>query len=253
MSYTINKLATLSGVSTRTLRFYDEIGLLPPARYGDNAYRYYEEEQLLLLQQILFFRELGVPLSDIQRMMHSDDFDKIQSLTHHRSVLENRLEKTAALLKTIDKTISHLRGELMMRNSELFDGFDPEKQKRYEQYLVDNHYMTQQEVDASWAKAKHWKKPDWEKFKWDGDRITKAFVTAMKDKLSPEAAEVQALVREHYNWVKHFWTPTRETYLGLAQQYQENQEFHAFYDQYDPALVDYLVAAMTVFAKQELS
>jgi DNA-binding transcriptional MerR regulator len=68
MAYTVNKLAKLSGVSVRTLHFYDEIGLLEPAYYGDNNYRYYEEEQLLMLQQILFFRELGFPLIDIQRI-----------------------------------------------------------------------------------------------------------------------------------------------------------------------------------------
>lgn len=65
MAYTVNKLAKCSGVSARTLRFYDEIGLLKPAYVGDNDYRYYEEEQLLMLQQILFYRELGFPLNDI--------------------------------------------------------------------------------------------------------------------------------------------------------------------------------------------
>ena len=69
MKYTVNKLAKISGVSSRTLRFYDEIDLLKPAFYGDNQYRYYEEEQLLMLQQILFFRELGFPLNDIQRII----------------------------------------------------------------------------------------------------------------------------------------------------------------------------------------
>ena len=109
MAYTINQLAKLSGVSTRTLRFYDEIGLLAPAFYGENHYRYYKEEQLLMLQQILFFRELGFPLNDIQRILSSDDFDKIESLKAHKSMLQSSLDRTATLIKTIDKTISHLR------------------------------------------------------------------------------------------------------------------------------------------------
>jgi DNA-binding transcriptional MerR regulator len=74
MAYTIKKLARISGISVRTLRFYDEIGLLKPAYYGDNKYRYYEEEQLLMLQQILFYRELGFALNDIQRIIRSDNF-----------------------------------------------------------------------------------------------------------------------------------------------------------------------------------
>ena len=84
MSYTVKKLARISGVSPRTLRFYDEIGLLKPAFYGDNQYRYYEEEQLLLLQQILFYRELDLPLNDIQGIVHSNDFNKIEALQSHR-------------------------------------------------------------------------------------------------------------------------------------------------------------------------
>ena len=94
MIYTINQLAKLSCVSSRTLRFYYEISLLKPAFYGENQYRYYKEEQLLLLQQILFFRELGFPLNDIQRILSSDDFDKIESLKTHKSMLQSNLERT---------------------------------------------------------------------------------------------------------------------------------------------------------------
>jgi DNA-binding transcriptional MerR regulator len=94
MKYTVKKLAQISGVSVRTLRFYDEIDLLKPAFYGENKYRYYEEEELLMLQQILFFRELGFPLSDIQRILGSNDFDKIESLKSHKSMLKAGLDRT---------------------------------------------------------------------------------------------------------------------------------------------------------------
>jgi DNA-binding transcriptional MerR regulator len=123
MSYTVKKLAKLSGVSIRTLRFYDSIGLLKPAYYGDNNYRYYEEEQILMLQQILFYRELGFPLNDIQRIISSDDFNKIDALISHKQILAQSLERTKKLLKTIDQTIAHLRGKITMRDEELFVGF----------------------------------------------------------------------------------------------------------------------------------
>ncbi len=123
MSYTVKKLAKLSGVSIRTLRFYDTIGLLKPAYYGDNHYRYYEEEQILMLQQILFYRELGFPLNDIQRIISSDDFNKIDALISHKQVLERSLDRTKKLIKTIDQTILHLRGKITMRDEELFVGF----------------------------------------------------------------------------------------------------------------------------------
>lgn len=123
MSYTVKKLATLSGISIRTLRFYDTIGLLKPAYYGDNNYRYYKEEQVLMLQQILFYRELGFPLNDIQRIIGNDDFNKIDALISHKQVLTQSLDRTKKLLETIDQTIAHLRGKTTMRDEELFVGF----------------------------------------------------------------------------------------------------------------------------------
>lgn len=123
MAYTVMKLAKISGISIRALRFYDEIGLLKPAYYGENNYRYYEEEQLLMLQQILFYRELGFPLNDIQRIIGSDDFNKIDALISHKQVLVGCLDRTKKLIKTIDQTILHLRGKITMRNEELFVGF----------------------------------------------------------------------------------------------------------------------------------
>src|SRR5437899_9718909 len=88
MAYTVKQLAAISGVSVRTLHFYDETGLLKPAYHGANGYRYYEEEQLLMLQQILFFRELGFELKRIGKIIGSNNFDKIVALRSHRHVLE---------------------------------------------------------------------------------------------------------------------------------------------------------------------
>lgn len=123
MSYTVKQLAKVSGVSIRTLRFYDAIGLLKPAYYGDNNYRYYEEEQILLLQQILFYRELGFSLADIQKTINNDDFNKIDALLSHKKILENNVDRAKKLIKTIDQTIEHLKGKIIMREEELFVGF----------------------------------------------------------------------------------------------------------------------------------
>jgi DNA-binding transcriptional MerR regulator len=123
MSYTVKKLAKLSGISIRALRFYDQVGLLKPAYYGSNKYRYYEDEQVLLLQQILFYRELGFTLENIQRIISSDDFNKIEALISHKKILAQSLDRTQKLIKTIDQTILHLRGKIIMRDEELFVGF----------------------------------------------------------------------------------------------------------------------------------
>ncbi len=253
MTYTVNKLAKLSGVSVRTLHFYDEIGLLKPAYYGDNNYRYYEEDQLLILQQILFFREIGLPLNEIQRILSSNDFDKIEALISHKHTLEQNLDRTQTLIKTIDKTISHLRGTTTMRDIEMYDGFDPKKQQEYEKYLIDRGTLTQHEIDASWENAKDWKKENWEKFQEECDEVNKALVAAINANLKPSSTDVQSLIRKHHAWVKHFWTPTRESYIGLGQMYLDHPDFRNFYNAYHPTLVEYLVEAMKIFAERELS
>lgn len=253
MNYTINQLAKLSGVSTRTLRFYDEIALLKPAFYGDNQYRYYKEEQLLLLQQILFFRELGFSLNDIQRILSSDDFDKIESLKTHKSMLQSNLDKTATLIKTIDKTISHLRGKIIMHDAEMYDGFDPIKQQEHEQYMLDTGIISQKQIDDSWQRVSHWKKHNWEQFKDAGERLNVALAQAAKQDLKIDSDAVQKLIQQHYDWVNNFWTPTRETYLGLGQMYLDHPDYRLFYNRYHPDLVEYLVEAMKVFADKKLS
>ena len=113
----------MSGVSVRTLHFYDETGLLKPAYLGANGYRFYEEPQLLTLQQILFYRELGFELKQIKRIVGRADFEKVAALQSHRKVLQKNLTRTGRLLETIDKTIQHLKGIQKMKTKEMFAGF----------------------------------------------------------------------------------------------------------------------------------
>ena len=123
MAYTVKEVAQMSGVSVRTLHFYHEAGLLAPALVAANGYRFYEEPQLLTLQQILFFRELGFELKEIKRVLAQTDHDRVAALESHRARLQETLGRTARLIDTIDRTIEHLKGSSHMRNEELFAGF----------------------------------------------------------------------------------------------------------------------------------
>src|SRR2546425_4701851 len=123
MAYTVKQVAAMSGVSVRTLHFYDETGLLKPAYHGANGYRFYEEPQLLTLQQILFYRELGFELKQIGTILGSADFEKVAALQSHRKVLQENLARTRTLIETIDKTIKHLKGTKKMKSEEMFVGF----------------------------------------------------------------------------------------------------------------------------------
>ena len=123
MPYTVKQVAGMSGVSVRTLHFYDETGLLKPARQATNGYRYYEEPQLLRLQQILFYRELGFELKEIRNALDRPEFENVNALQAHREVLEENIERTRALIDTIDNTLRHLKGAATMKNEEMFKGF----------------------------------------------------------------------------------------------------------------------------------
>jgi DNA-binding transcriptional MerR regulator len=136
MAFTVKQVAAMSGVSVRTLHFYDETGLLKPAYVGANGYRFYEEPQLLTLQQILFYRELGFELKQIKAILGRADFEKVAALQSHRQVLEENLTRTRSLLETIDKTINHLTGTTKMKSEEMFVGFSVAAgQDRFDEHL----------------------------------------------------------------------------------------------------------------------
>src|SRR5947209_3439930 len=122
MAYTVKQVATMSDVSVRTLHFYDETALLKPAYTKANGYRMYEEPQLLTLQQILFYRELGFELKRINEILNQRKFETIAALRAHRQVLEKNAARTRTLIETIDKTISHLKGKKKMKSEGMFAG-----------------------------------------------------------------------------------------------------------------------------------
>jgi DNA-binding transcriptional MerR regulator len=123
MAYTVKQVAGLSGVSIRTLHFYDEVGLLKPAYLNASGYRYYEEPQLLSLQQILFYRELGLELREIKNILGRADLERTKALESHRLLLEEKLARTQTLISTINKTLEHVRGSKTMSSQDMFAGF----------------------------------------------------------------------------------------------------------------------------------
>jgi DNA-binding transcriptional MerR regulator len=253
MAYTVKKLAGMSGVSVRALHFYDEVGLLKPAYLGANGYRFYEEAQLLTLQQILFYRELGFELKQIKRILSRPDFDKIAALESHRKVLRKNLANTRKLIATIEKTIEHLKGTKKMKSQEMFVGFDPKQQARHEQYLIDRYGEGMKAgIAQSKQKVKNWTQANWEASGAAFVGICQDLVKVMGRKLSADSAEAQEVIRRHYEWLKQFWTPTRESYAGHSQMIADS-DLRKAYEAHDPGLPEFAAAAMKVFAERELS
>jgi MerR family transcriptional regulator, thiopeptide resistance regulator len=253
MAYTVKQLAAISGVSVRTLHFYDETGLLKPAYHGANGYRYYEEPQLLALQQILFYRELGFELRQIKEVLGRGDFDQVAALESHRQVLRKNVARTRKLIVTIDKTIEHLKGRKKMKSQEMFAGFNPEQQAKHEQYLVDRYGEGMKAgIAQSKARVKGRTKEQWEKSGAAFTSICHDLVAAMERASRSDAREVQDIIRRHYEWLKQFWTPTRESYAGHSELVVDS-DLRKAYEAHHPRLPEFMAAAMKVFAAKELS
>jgi len=253
MSYTVKKLAKISGVSVRALHFYDEIGLLKPASYGENGYRYYEQEQLLLLQQILFYRELGFPLNEIQEIISVKDFDKIKALESHKIVLQKETDRTKMLIQTIEKTLLHLKGETVMSDEEIYYGFDKTKVEEFEKGMVETHGTKAKALfEESRRRTKNWNKADYQKLKKEGDDLHAAFTAALKAHLPVTSTEVQSLVNRHFQMIENFYTPTQEIYLGLAQMYVDHPDFRKMFDAFHPKLAEFIAEAMKTYADRKM-
>ena len=253
MAYTVKKLAAISGVSVRTLHFYDEVGLLKPAYFGVDGYRFYEEAQLLTLQQILFYLELGFELKQIKLILGRSDFDKVAALESHRNVLRKNLTRTRKLIVTIDKTIEHLKGTKKMKDQELFVGFDPEQQAKHEQYLIDRFGEGMKEsIAQSKQKVKNWTKANWEKSGGAFAAICQDLVALIGRQLPGDSREVREVIRRHHQWLKQFWTPTRESYAGHSQMIVDS-DLRKAYETYHPQLPEFVAMAIKIFAEKELS
>jgi MerR family transcriptional regulator, thiopeptide resistance regulator len=253
MRYGVKELAGVSGVTVRTLHFYDQVGLLKPAGRASNGYRFYEEKELLQLQQILFFRELGFELKEIKRILNRSNFDQHAALESHRRVLMKNVARIRELIKTIDQTLEHLKGKRKMKDAALFSGFDQARQTEYEEQLIEQYGEKMREgIAESRRKVKDWTKQDWERSGKEWDAVCTELVSAMKRGRKESLQEVQGLIQRHFTWLKRFWTPNQESYAGHAD-FLATSELRKAYDKYDPDLAEFMASAMKVFAKKELS
>jgi DNA-binding transcriptional MerR regulator len=248
-SYTVSQLAKMAGVSVRMLHHYDALGLLAPSARTAAGYRLYQAQDLLRLQQILFFKELDLPLDQIRAILDDPAFDQVQALKTHRRMLEQRTERLARLLRTIDKTLLKLTGDTMeMTDAELYEGFTPEQVERYEREVAERYDPAL--VQESKRRLRKLSKAQWQAVKQESDDVTRA-IAALADR-APDDPEVQKLIARHHAWIENFYPASAEVYRGLGQLYTSHPEFRAHYDRYRPGLADFMQAAMAYYADHVL-
>lgn len=250
--YTVKQLARLSGVSIRTLHHYDEIGLLKPAFTGENRYRYYGREELLRLQDILVYRELGVPLAEITRLLDVEGRDRVAILTEHRAILADRLKRSRQLLRTIDRTIAELNGEGTMTDKDLYKGFDPKKQEEYENWLVDRFGGKMRErIEESKAKVAALGPNGLSERLAEGGKASAPLAQAFKEGVDAEDPANDALIERHHAWIAKMWDRacSPQAYAGLADMYLAHPDFRKTFDEMGgEGFLDWMVTAMKAYA-----
>ena len=234
--FTVKQICKLSGITPRTLHYYDEIGLLKPSRIGDNGYRYYEEEALLSLQQILFYRELGMPLENIKKIMGRQDFDLLYALENHKTELQQRIKQMERLISTVDLTIDHLKGKKEMSQNQFFEGFSDEQQAEYEQEAMK---MYDPEIVKSASKKwKHYRLEEKQRIGDEGNAIYQAFIEAMPK--GPSSIEARECVKRWRQHMVYFWTPNDKQILGIVNGYNDDPRFKTTFDKMDPGLAAFI-------------
>jgi DNA-binding transcriptional MerR regulator len=243
MRYTVKQLSDLAGVTIRTLHYYDEIGLLNPSAHGENGYRYYGDESLLRLQQILFYRELDLPLDQIKKIMESPGFDLLSALASHREQLLKRIAQTERLIATVDDTILHLKGKKEMSKRQFFEAFSDEQQAEYEKEAMQIYDPAT--VKAANKKWKNYSPAEKQRIGEEGNAVYEHILLAMpKGASSPEA---QAGVERWRRHLEYFWVPNDEQLLGLVDLYNNDPRFKANYDKIDPHLAKFMREAVTIY------
>lgn len=243
--YSVKQLAELADVSVRTLHYYDEINLLKPSQVGANGYRYYDDAAMLRLQQVLFYREMGMELLQIKDILDSPDFDLVAALRSHRAVMQEKRNRLQHLVRTIDSTISHLTGGMNVSKKRLFEGFSEEKQKEYEREArLQFGSKTVNESIKLWNSYGAEKQ---ESIKQEGGQVYQDLVDAMQAGKSPEDVEVQDLVRRWHDHLHYFYEPNLDILRGLAMAYNTEPDFITFFQQLHADLPAYLQDAINQY------
>lgn len=252
MEYTVGQLAGLSGVSRRTLRYYDEIGLLSPRRQRDNNYRTYGPAEVDRLQEILFFRELGLPLEQIARMLSDPEFDRQQALTQYLAQLHSRRDRLTALIASVQKTIDCQKGGIPMSDPEKFEVFrDRLIQENEARYGEESRASYGEEaVEASREKFRGLTETQYREMEALGKEILAKLEEAVRAGESPEGPAGQEIAALHKRWLSFTWPSySKEAHAGLGQLYLDDGRFTAYYDREEPGCARFLRDAILAYVK----
>ncbi|MDD3265269.1 MAG: MerR family transcriptional regulator [Dehalococcoidales bacterium] len=247
MAYTVKNLAELAGVSVRTLHYYDEIGLLKPEYRNSNGYRYYGDEAIVNLQQIMFFRELGFNLEEIANIISRPDFDVLKALQSHRILLGKKAERINHLLSTVDKTIKELKGEIKMQIKEFYEGFSNEQIEKYREEV--RQRWGEKTLQESEKRIVNMGKEKFAMVQAEGGKIFQHISDNMPKGF--ESPEVQELVARWREWLENFHQYSDEAVLGLGRSYSQDARFAKHFRGIHENLPEFLTKAIEYYCSHQ--
>lgn len=249
MEYTVQKLGKLASVSPRTLRYYDEIGILKPARINSSGYRIYGKQEVDRLQQILFYRELGVSLESIKEIVTAQHFDAANALRKHRERLLEKREQLDLLISNVEKTIAESEGRIIMTDREKFEGFKQklidDNEKQYGKEIREKY--GDEQVEMSNRKVKNMTEEQYAQV----EKLSAELMDTLKEAYKtgdPSGELAQKAADLHRQWLCYFWDSyTKEAHAGIAQMYVDDARFTAYYDKEQPGTAEFLRDAVLIY------
>jgi DNA-binding transcriptional MerR regulator len=249
MEYSGNKLTKMSGVSARTLRYYDEIGLLKPKRVASSGYRIYGQDEVDALQQILFYRELGFSLEDIKQLMSAPGFDRQQAFVRHLADLHTKRERLDLLIRNVTKSIAAMKGDVTMTDKEKFEGFKQslvdENERKYGTEIREKY--GEQAVDESNANLMGLTQEQYN----ETERLRLEIEGTLKaafDIGDPAGELAQKACDLHRQWLCIFYPKySKEYHKGLGEMYVADDRFRANYDKLAPGCTEFLRDAINIY------
>jgi MerR family transcriptional regulator, thiopeptide resistance regulator len=236
MAFTVGELAKLTGITVRALHHYDEIGLVQPSDRSRAGYRLYGDDDVLRLQQVLVYKELGLPLDEIAAVLDDPAYSRVDALRRHRDALVAKRARLDAMLASIDAAIAHPKGPLTMDDvKSLFDGFD------HEAYADEAAARWGDTYKESARRTKSYGKAEWESIRAEGNAVYARFAELMADRARPDDARVRAAVIAHREHITRWFYPcSEEIQRGLAEMYVADPRFAANIDRTTPGLALYV-------------
>ncbi len=241
----IHEVARLTGVTVRTLQYYDTIGLLKPSEITDAGYRLYDASALERLQQVLFFKELDFSLTEIKQIITNPHYDSTKALQNHKQLLLQKRNRLDALIGLVDNT---LKGEKDM-SFEQFDRAKIEEHKKKYAAEVNERWGDTAAYAESAEKTKDYSDAQWGALSDEGAAIMRAFSAHMQD--SPDSPAVQSLVQQWQAYITaHFYQCTKEILSCLGQMYVGDERFTQNIDQNGAGTAAFMARAIAIYCAQ---